>query len=796
MKNTKKLLVGVLSVAALLGTGVAAWTIGGGLTNDSKGVEPTVVTDVKTRDLALSITAVDEKIVFDSEADLSVDYKVKAIKGAQAADDFDPYNLDNYKKVAAEYEPDLTVSVKAIDATTSKELDKNDPFFTYVKLPKAKEIHYEEWLDAQYKDKGYPVKIELEWVKLDEKYDGPQDYIDANPEAWEQKKQREWINSVVTDLQNVNFQFLFQVKGVKGEDVPPVEEETGTVTLPEVAGSTLRIDGYDPEKGTVTAGTHTITITTEEGKIVKDNTLTVVENGKNKPPVELTESGVARATTHTYTATYNFVAGATYSFKYEVVDETPDEPDPVTYKVAVEENENGTITVTDEAGEPIGETVNEGAKINVNVKANEGFKIDTVTVGEDAQTVNNSTFEKEYTVTSDLTISAVYSEISTEPEYEEFQAGKLGLYQQKLKKAYYFDGTITNDRFLGTTDVFEDAVKITSYKSNENYYLSFIDSNDDVKYLAAGLNDNGDTAFFIQDEAFIWSYNQEYDTYVATIDKKGDYYIGTYGTYNTFSLSGTYRFGGEGNLVANIVSEEIVVELKGIKIEASSYEIQEGLTTTLKSTLDPTYAPGEVTYEVVPNSGEGEVSIDDNVVTGIKAGKVQIVGRSGDIVSEPITITVTPKSETPAEVNYEYKFNTSEGFMEDGGNITLGDINWDYDKSGFFGYQTTYGGLQIGSKNSVQTEPWKITTKLPDGAIITDYKVGVKAGGDNASYKIASDALGETILKEGKYNKGSSTMTYAEESGVEYRATNFTIILQAQTQALYLCSISFTYYVA
>ena len=28
MKNTKKLLVGVLSVAALLGTGVAAWTGG------------------------------------------------------------------------------------------------------------------------------------------------------------------------------------------------------------------------------------------------------------------------------------------------------------------------------------------------------------------------------------------------------------------------------------------------------------------------------------------------------------------------------------------------------------------------------------------------------------------------------------------------------------------------------------------------------------------------------------------------------------------------------------------------
>ena len=795
MKNTKKLLVGVLSVAALLGTGVAAWTIGGELTNDSKEVKPTVETEVYTRDLALSITAVDEEIVFDSEADLSVDYKVKAIKGGEAADDFDPYNLDNYKKVAAEYEPDLTVSVKAIDATTSEELDSNDPFFTYVKLPKAQEIHYEDWLADEYKDKGYPVNITLEWG---EKYGNPQDYIDTNPEGWDQAKQREWINSVVADLQNVNFQFLFEVKGVEGEDVPPVEEETGAVTLPEVADSKLTIDGYDAEKRTVTAGTHTITITTEEGKVVKNKKLTIME-GETPVEVDLDESSLTRAVGHTYTYEHKFKAGVAYSFEYTVVDEEVTVTEfTVTYTNG---GTNGTISVTNEAGAVTsGEKVIKDSKITVKVDANEGFKIDTVTVGESVETVNNSTFTKEYTVTSDLTISAVYSEISTEPEYKVYQTGKLGLYQQELKKAYYFDGTISGGRFLGTTDVFEDAVELTSYKVDENYYLRFLDSESKEKYLAAGLNSDSKTAFIIQDEPFAWSYNEEYDTYVAAIMKSEteteDYYIGTYGNFDTFSLSGTYRFGDEGNLVANIVSEEIVVELKGITIEASSYEIQEGLTTTLKSTLDPTYAPGEVTYEVVPNSGEGEVKIDGNVVTGVKEGKVQIVGKVGEIESEPITITVTPKSETPAEVNYEYKFNTSAGFMEDGGNITLGDINWDYDKSGFFGYQSSYGGLQIGSKNSVQTEPWKITTKLPDGAIITDYKVGVKAGGDNASYKIASDALGETILKEGKYNKGSSTMTYAEESGVEYSATNFTIILQAQTQALYLCSISFTYYVA
>ena len=664
------------------------------MTSHSETLDPTVVETIGTRDIELNVAKKDsnDTIVFDSTPDLDITYTVKAVAADGAAVGFDPYELKNFEKVAEEYQPDLTITTKAYDVTNKEqrvELTAEDDFYKYVKLPEVQTVDYKTWLAS--KDNGYDVKLTFAWSDT---YGNPQEYVDSELAAKSATEQRTFIEGVIAALKNVQFEFVFEVKGVEGEDVPPVTK---------------------------------------------------------------------------YAVTYT------------------------------NEGTNGTITVTNEAGNVTsGATVEENTKITVKVTANEGFKIDTVTVGEEVETVGNTTFEKEYTVTSDLTISAVYSENIAEPEYEVFQTGKLGLYQQELKKAYYFDGTITNGRFLGTIDIFEDAVEFTSYKSNDNYYLKFVDAQGTDKYLAAGLNSDNNTAFSIQDEPFIWSYNEEYDTYVAAIDTKGDYYIGTYGNFNTFSLSGTYRFGEEGNYIASIVSEEIIVKATDITIEANSYEVQEGLTTTLKSTLVPSYAPGEVVYEVVPNSGEGEVRIDGNVVTGVKVGTVQIVGKIDGIESKPITITVTPKSDTPVSVQYTYTFDgLPSGMTTSAGNVTLGEANWNYDESVHIGYQGTYKGLQIGKGGTAQSNPRKISTKLPDGAIVTSYNVKVNAGG-KGHCKISFDATGETAVKETDFAKvDQGTFTNITESEVEYNASYFTITLNAlDTKAIYLNSISFTYYVA
>lgn len=713
MKNTKKLLVGVLSVAALLGTGVAAWTIGGELTNDSKEVKPTVETEVFTRDLALDITAVDETIVFDSNADLSVDYKVKAIKGGEAADDFDPYNLDNYKKVAAEYEPDLTVSVKAIDATTSEELDSNDPFFTYVKLPKAQEIHYEDWLADEYKDKGYPVNITLEWG---EKYGNPQDYIDTNPEGWDQAKQREWINSVVADLQNVNFQFLFEVKGVEGEDVPPVEEETGAVTLPEVAGSTLSIDGYDPEKGTVTAGTHTITITTDEGKIVKDNTLTVVENGENKPPVELTESGVARATTHTYTATYNFVADATYSFKYEVVDETPDEPNP-TEKFAVnfKANEFGKIEVkVDGVAIDSGDEIEKGKDAVITVTANEGYVLDELTVNDEVQALEGTTLTlkvdkalnivAEFTYTKLVDVAKMDSGVFTTRGY---YMGKSAYTSFKNYEAVYIgDGTtnymlyrvspasfggINFDDFVIGETILEATGTASIYnkipEGKDITDLKIVESDENlVKPSISELNAENPTYEFTDEK--INSKVAINGAVVTEVSKsnKGHYTIDfSFGGEETYVLfvNGTNNdttevsklkvgdkfstnawvgtgYNGEGYQFTYIedfkIDSQAEVVLESVTLSADKNEIGIGGTSNIKCETVPAEFEEKPTFV---SSDDKIATVDENgVVTGIGVGTATITATYTNGVKGTIEITVS--EDTPVVENVTYRYDVEK----------------------------------------------------------------------------------------------------------------------------------------
>ena len=387
MKNTKKLLVGVLSVAALLGTGVAAWTIGGGLTSNTAEAEPEIVTTVNNRDIKLVVEAKDDKIKFDSEDDLEVTYNVKAQRGDKTDVNFDPYDLTNYANIADEYKPDLTVTTKAVDKESGEELKADNPFFDYIVLPKAKTIYYDTWLASVNKDLGQDITLEFAWG---EEVGGlnPQVYADKNNLGLSKTDQEKWFNTLTDTLSGVKFQFVFEVKGVK-EDVPPVEEETGEVTLPTVDGSAFSIEGSDPEKGPVTAGKHVITITTDEGKVVKDNKLTIME-GETPVGVTLNENPLTRAVGHTYTWEHEFKADVDYRFEYTVVDETPD---PATkYAVTFTATEGGSIDVKVD-GESItsGDEVDEGKEVVVTVAASEGYKLTELTVNGDPQGLENTT---------------------------------------------------------------------------------------------------------------------------------------------------------------------------------------------------------------------------------------------------------------------------------------------------------------------------------------------------------------------------------------------------------------------
>lgn len=325
MRNSKKLLIGVLSVAALIGTGYAAWTIGGVFTDATQDLNPIVEETIGTRDIALDVSKdPEDNIKFDSKADLSVTYNVKAVKAeTNLIEGFDPYDLSYYEKVAEDYQPDLTVSARALDSTTGKPLDPSDEFFKIVNLPKEVTYEYNQWLAKDYKDNGFPVELVFTWGDFTGGLN-PQEYVDSQLASKTQKEQRAFLQNIIDNLKGVKFEFTFKVEGTVIDNPKPVEDTTGEVTAPSVANSTFLIDG-EAISGKIKAGEHQITITTADGKVVKDNKLIVVENGVDKE-VTLTEP-LTRAA-HTYTATYNFLKDATYSFEYSVVDEeVVEEPD-------------------------------------------------------------------------------------------------------------------------------------------------------------------------------------------------------------------------------------------------------------------------------------------------------------------------------------------------------------------------------------------------------------------------------------------------------------------------------------
>lgn len=429
MRNSKKLLIGVLSVAALIGTGYAAWTIGGVFTDATQELNPIVEETIGTRDIALQVSKdPNDNIKFDSKADLSVTYNVKAVKAeTNSIEDFDPYELSHYEKVAEDYQPDLTVSARALDSTTGEPLDPSDEFFKIVNLPEEVTYEYNKWLATDYKDNGFPVELVFTWGESTGGLN-PQDYLDSKLASKTQKEQRAFLQDIIDNLKGVKFEFTFKVQGTVIDNPEPVEDTTGEVTAPSVADSTFLIDG-EAISGNLKAGEHQITITTEDGKVVKDNKLIVVENGEDKE-VTLTESSTRAA--HTYTATYNFLKDATYSFRYNVVDEVVVE-EPAVFQegklglwqvntgkalyftgemdgsfgactevfadaadLTVYEHDNGQYTIEIDSGKYLGAIVSD-KYTNFNIQDDEYFwdydeAHDTYTTGEDNEKVFMGTF--------------------------------------------------------------------------------------------------------------------------------------------------------------------------------------------------------------------------------------------------------------------------------------------------------------------------------------------------------------------------------------------------------------------
>lgn len=136
----------------------------------------------------------------------------------------------------------------------------------------------------------------------------------------------------------------------------------------------------------------------------------------------------------------------------------------------------------------------------------------------------------------------------TEPEYlkalptAETEVA-LGMLQTNTHKQYYALSELS-DRYLKTTETSTSAhkFKVVPVEGGVNVKV------DDTKYLGLGLNTDNKAAVLISETAYLFKWNDIANTLTGTIGED-TYYMGTYGTYNTVSVSKLDYLIKEGALV-------------------------------------------------------------------------------------------------------------------------------------------------------------------------------------------------------------------------------------------------------
>lgn len=237
MKHTGKILFGVLSTSALVGTGFAAWIVNNGFT-DTKTVvvDSSVDTDVENKYSSvvdLTVVETDNSLKFASKEngeDLNLTYNLKANEAAYTTD---------FSLVTNEYIPDVTVSLEVTSKAGSK-ADIKTEVEKYLVLPETQTISYDTWLVEDYKEAGYPLNINFKW-NTDDLGTNPQDWIGTSDEYNTPELQREYFTNLASTLSDAKFTFTFTIGRTVEMTTFTVDENlvNGKLTFKDSSGNTL-----------------------------------------------------------------------------------------------------------------------------------------------------------------------------------------------------------------------------------------------------------------------------------------------------------------------------------------------------------------------------------------------------------------------------------------------------------------------------------------------------------------------------------------------------------------------------
>lgn len=234
MKHTGKILFGVLSTSALVGTGFAAWIVNNGFT-DTKTVvvDSSVDTNVENKYSSvvdLTVVETDNSLNFASKEngeDLTLTYNLKANEAAYTTD---------FSLVTNEYIPDVTVSL-AVTSKTSSKADIKTEVEKYLVLPETQTIAYDTWLQEKYKTDGYPLNINFNWNTDDGT--NPQDWVINSGKSPEE--QRDYFTNLANTLKDATFTFTFKIGRIVEMTTFTVDENlaNGKLTFKDSSGNAL-----------------------------------------------------------------------------------------------------------------------------------------------------------------------------------------------------------------------------------------------------------------------------------------------------------------------------------------------------------------------------------------------------------------------------------------------------------------------------------------------------------------------------------------------------------------------------
>ncbi len=165
------------------------------------------------------------------------------------------------------------------------------------------------------------------------------------------------------------------------------------------------------------------------------------------------------------------------------------------------------------------------------------------TTSSEESTSNEGTSSSEEDSNSENETDNYVTEVAAEKAY------KLMINQKGLGKHLYSTGKLSG--YYGTsTEKESEAVDFVLKETTGGYYIGFLDGTTS-KFINAEASGTHNNIKFEESAKSVWTFNTEYHTLTTTCGEN-TVYIGTYGTYTTFSLSKISYITGSTNYPARL----------------------------------------------------------------------------------------------------------------------------------------------------------------------------------------------------------------------------------------------------